>query len=228
MKYRVENKYLITEKQISFLKEKLKYFMQEDKNMNGDSYLVRSLYFDDRFNSCLYDNESGIDRREKFRIRTYNNNKELIHLEQKSKYHGYTNKLSENITIKDVESYLNFEPPDMQIKDGFLKRKLYVQMKTRLLRPVHIIEYERTAFVEPMGNVRITFDRNICGSNMISNFFEDVLSFAPVLPQGQHILEIKYDEFLPNYIRQTIDTGELQRTAFSKYYYARINERNTI
>lgn len=225
MKYRVENKYLITNNQILCLKAKLEHCMQYDSNMHDDSYLVRSLYFDDRFDSCFYANESGTDEREKFRIRTYNNNKELIHLEQKSKLHGFTNKISENLTKEDMECYLNAEPPRPRTEDGFLKKKIYVQMQTKLLRPVQIIEYNRTALIEPLGNVRITFDQNVCGTGEINTFFEDVIPAIPILPEGQHILEIKYDEFLPDYIRKMVNTGELQQISFSKYYFARVNER---
>ena len=98
-------------------------------------------------------------------------------------------------------------------------------MQTKLLRPVQIIEYNRTALIEPLGNVRITFDQNVCGTGEINTFFEDVIPAIPILPEGQHILEIKYDEFLPDYIRKMVNTGELQQISFSKYYFARVNER---
>ena len=89
------------------------------------------------------------------------------------------------------------------------------------MHPKSIVEYERTAFVEPRGNVRITFDRNISGCEKISGFFDRTLPAVPVLPKGQHVLEVKYDELLPEYIAGVLELGRLQQTAFSKYYYSR-------
>ena len=94
-------------------------------------------------------------------------------------------------------------------------------MNSRLLHPVNIVEYEREAFVEKNGNVRITFDRNIGASRDVKRFFEKDIYAVPVLQPGAHILEVKYDELLPDYIRKIIDFGSLQKSSFSKYYYAR-------
>ena len=224
MEYRVEDKYIVTDAQIVCLQSELQSYMKHDSHIEEDAYLIRSVYFDDMCDSCLCDNEIGTDEREKFRIRTYNNDKSLIQLEQKSKTRGYTSKRSERISLDDCMKYIRGEIPDMNKEDGFLKKKLYVQASTRMLSPKCIVEYERTAFVEPMGNVRITFDKNISGTFEAETFWDEVLPGIPVLPSGQHILEVKYDEFLPDYIRKILNTGTLQRTSYSKYYYARVNQ----
>ena len=75
-----------------------------------------------------------------------------------------------------------------------------------------------------MGNVRITFDKNICGTNQVHSFFDEILPAVPVLPKGMHILEVKYDELLPDHIRDVLNTIPLRRLSFSKYYYTRKNE----
>lgn len=96
---------------------------------------------------------------------------------------------------------------------------LYVEMASRQLRPRIIIEYERTAFVYPSGNVRITFDRNIAFSDRLADFMEDSIALTPVLGKGKHILEVKFDEFLPDFIAQLLELNTLERTSFSKFYY---------
>lgn len=88
---------------------------------------------------------------------------------------------------------------------------------------MQIVEYERTAFVEPVGNVRVTFDKNIGGTTEIKTFFDEYIPAVPALPAGVHILEVKYDEFLPDYIKEILEIGSLRRTSFSKYYYTRIS-----
>lgn len=233
MQYRVENKYLITEDKIAYLKTLLEGFASYDSNMDGDSYLIRSIYFDDLYNSCLLDNEGGNDHRSKFRIRTYNNDSSYINLERKSKRNRYTAK--ETIPLSTYEvSEICFSDrigafPSSSYKrlsDSPLLTRFYAELSLRGLSPVNIIEYERTAFVEPVGNVRITFDMNIGYTNEITSFFESSLGCTPILPLGYHILEVKYDELLPDYLTDILRKVSLQKTMFSKYYYSRtpINE----
>ena len=71
--------------------------------------------------------------------------------------------------------------------------------------------------------MRITFDKNIGASEYVDRFFERDVYARPVLEPGAHILEVKYDELLPEYISQILDIGSLKRTAFSKYTMARRN-----
>ena len=95
-------------------------------------------------------------------------------------------------------------------------------MRTAGLAPKVIVEYERTAFVGRVGNVRVTFDRNIAASNAVSAFLQPRAPLTPVLPAGQHVLEVKFDELLPDPVAQVLELGSLQQTAFSKYYLSRL------
>lgn len=223
MKYRVEQKYIITEDQIAYLKFKLEQVMQYDKHAKEGIYRIRSLYFDDMYDSFLEDNEAGNDFREKYRIRTYNNEKQKIHLEIKAKELGYTSKMKEEISEQECLDFIARKNWSLKAGDGVVKRKLYALMLMRRMQPVQIVEYDRIPFVEEKGNVRITFDKNIVGTSEINTFFEEVLPGIPLLPTGQHILEVKYDEFLPDYMKQILNEVHLTKTAFSKYYYARKN-----
>ncbi|MBQ7283749.1 MAG: VTC domain-containing protein, partial [Oscillospiraceae bacterium] len=100
---------------------------------------------------------------------------------------------------------------------------LKMQMRCAKMMPKTIVEYERTAFVHPIGNVRITFDRNIAASRYTDSFFcEKTQGLTPVLPAGMHVLEVKYDEFLPDFIAKQLEIGILRQTAFSKYYLGRL------
>ena len=90
------------------------------------------------------------------------------------------------------------------------------------MQPKCIVEYDRCAFVEPAGNVRITFDKNLRGSTEVERFLDNDVEFAlPVMNPGIHILEVKYDEFLPRHILQLVDINNLQRQSFSKYAIVR-------
>lgn len=100
-------------------------------------------------------------------------------------------------------------------------QKLCLLMRTRLLRPKVIVEYDRVPYIYPQGNVRITLDENIRSSSRVELFLEDQIPTRPILPAGQHILEVKYDEYLPDFIYRAVQLQELHRTAFSKYYLCR-------
>lgn len=228
MYYRVEDKYIIYEDQIAYLRMRLEQVMEKDSHGEGGGYLIRSIYFDDMLGSALFENESGVDERSKFRIRSYDLDDSFIRLEEKSKKSGFTHKDSAVIgkncvleLIKNAGTAGSAAASKCLLsEDGFLCKKLYTYMNTRLMYPVNIVEYEREAFVERAGNVRITFDRNISASDDVERFFERDIHGTPVMEKGAHILEVKYDEFLPDHIRKIIDTGSLSRTAFSKYTMA--------
>ena len=225
MEYRVEQKYMVSELQLVYLQKQLEQIMTYDKfHPDGDSYTIRSLYFDDIYDSCLQENEDSTDYREKFRIRIYNGESSVIHLETKEKVHGYTRKKKENLSYEECMCYINNGLVSLQEDDGNLKKKLYALIQMSHYQPVQIVEYERIAMVEPNGNVRVTFDRNIGGTNQTETFFDPVLPCVPALPNGMHILEVKYDEFLPDPIKEVLNSISLKRVSFSKYYYTRRNQ----
>lgn len=223
MEYRVEQKYIITEEKAAYLKYKLEYLMDYDSHAKNGSYRIRSLYFDDFRDSFLEQNEAGNDFRQKFRIRTYNNSKDVIHLEIKKKERGYTRKEKENLTLVECNQLIQKERWIPSEEAGEVKKKLYTLMQLQRLQPVQIVEYERIPFVEKNGNVRITLDKHITGSSQVEAFWEEILPCIPVLPTGHHILEVKYDEFIPDILKKILNELSLQKTAFSKYYYARKN-----
>lgn len=221
MKYRVEKKYIVSDADLMVLDARLKSVLPCDAHQYGSYYTIRSLYFDDAWDSGVDENEAGINIRKKYRIRHYDANAEHFKLEIKEKNNGYARKESCFISRETYQEIVN---GDMQITEKTDKvfNNLYVQMKTKLLKPKVIIEYERTAYVYPVGNVRITFDRNISASSCCDDFLDESISKSvPVLPQGVHVLEVKYDELLPEFIAQLLDIGNLQQTAFSKYYLGR-------
>jgi hypothetical protein len=111
--------------------------------------------------------------------------------------------------------------PDLPKDAPAIFQKLCLLMRTRLLRPRVIVEYDRVPYVYPQGNVRITLDEDIRGSNRVDLFLEDQIPLRLIMPAGQHILEVKYDEYLPDYIYRAVQVENLQATAFSKYYLCR-------
>ena len=222
MEYRVEDKYIVTDAELRLIAARLQGLMPMDSHQNGSCYEIRSLYFDDLQNSCMDENSSGVDQRQKFRIRTYDPAAPILHLEIKEKLHGFTKKAACDMTQDEVQQILCRSLPVIPDRRKPLNQ-LKAEIHCRGMEPKAIISYERTAFVHPLGNVRITFDRNITASCYCSEFFQPrPAGMVPVLPAGLQVLEVKYDEFLPDFIARQLEIGSLRHSSFSKYYLGRL------
>ena len=221
-KYRHEFKYEIDVQQVIVLKERLSTIMEKDKHVGEkDRYRIRSLYFDDYEDSCFYENENGTDPREKFRIRIYNGSSDVIRLELKRKEAGKTLKTSCKISREQTERLMRGERILWEEDMPALLKKLYIYQETRNMVPKVIVEYDRIPFVHKDGNVRVTLDLNICSSNRIEQFLDKEILRRPIMPKGKHLMEVKYDEFLPGFIESTAKLKNLGQTTYSKYYLCR-------
>ena len=220
-KYRNELKYPCSEQQLSLLEVRIKHLCTPDSHVGADGrYTVRSVYFDDFRDSCYYENEDGVDRREKFRIRLYDGSTDGIILECKQKVNGKNHKSSCRITEEECRAILDGSftlPADAEP----VLNKFYLLYRTRFYRPKVVVEYERTPFLYKMGNVRITFDRNISATSRVQDFLNPRLYTRPMMPRNMHLLEVKYDELIPDYIYRELQLENLRQTANSKYYTAR-------
>ena len=220
--YRHELKYQIDTLQLYALQNQLPDLMALDPSVgNANSYRIRSIYFDDYCNSCYYQNENGTEPREKFRIRIYNGSDEMIRLELKKKSHSMTQKHSCRISKELALSMISGGPIPWSSSMDPLLQKFYIQQETRLLQPKIIVEYDRIPFVAPDGNVRVTLDLNICASTDFDRFFCSDLGSRPIMPPDLHLLEVKYNQFLPDYIYRSFQSKQLMHTTYSKYYLCR-------
>jgi VTC domain. len=219
---RYEYKYFCTAIQAQMIKSRIQCFMQLDDHVSeSGSYNVRSLYFDDIFNTGYHANEDGTEPREKFRIRVYDNDASCIFLEKKQKRRGITIKDACLLTIDQAEGLISGREIECNCDSPLLLNEFLARSKRQKLSPVVIVDYDRIPYTYPLGNVRVTFDQNVASSNQVSKFFDRDIAKRPILESGRQIMEVKWDNFLPDYVKQTLQTGSLPRTAFSKYYYCR-------
>lgn len=213
---RHEMKYYINEKEYFILCKRLEAVARKDSNMKRGGYLVSSIYFDDIYHSALDEKEAGLEFRKKYRLRCYNREDVLIRLECKRKYGDYTAKESDEISRSEFDSILNGEY-DFLLEKGGICREVYLAHHIRLLEPVVAVEYLREAYIFDPGNVRITFDKNISFSINDYNVFSKYYSVCQALEQGIVVMELKYNELLPNVILQVIRTVPVDKCAISKY-----------
>ncbi|MDQ0298337.1 hypothetical protein J2S78_000745 [Salibacterium salarium] len=224
LKYRHEVKYYVPYPQYFVIKQRLKNVMTPDFHAgpNGD-YQVRSLYFDDVNNKALFDKQAGIKDRVKYRIRLYNMRDDVIHFEKKIKTNDYIAKVKESIDRETAEGFSNgnYHHIDSADMKKNLIAEVFHEMKNKLLRPKVIVDYTREAYTADTGNVRITFDKNLqTGLEQVNLFGEDVQTINAI-DENFIIMEVKYDEFIPDYIKTALQTRGIQRQAASKYVICR-------
>lgn len=223
-KFRNEMKFLCTDMEMTIIRANLLPFLRLDQYVDPEQghYTISSLYFDDYEDSCFYENEYSIGIRRKYRIRTYNWEKKVIRLEKKAKDNTLSRKTDCALTEAEYHQICAGDVAGLfwQTEDELLK-EFCLEIMTKLFQPKVIVSYERTAFVDFPGNVRVTLDRNITASWQKNRFLDFDHLNIPVLPAGTHLLEIKFDEFLPDYIKQAIQMDGLYQTTFSKYFMAR-------
>lgn len=220
-KYRHELKYRCSISQIELIRQRIEKLIPLDKHAKNGQYCIRSMYFDNYANRCYFENESGTDPREKFRIRIYNASDNRISLECKRKERGKTHKSSCLLTKEQCYNLINNGTiNDIELQNPLLI-KFYCLIKTQLFKPAIIVEYDREPYVYKNGNVRITFDKNIRSSVEFDKFFDQNIATREILEKGQHLMEVKYDEYIPDFIKECLEISELRRTTFSKYYLCR-------
>lgn len=220
MEYRHEWKHEITCSDMLILRQRLRAVAQPDRHTVDGKYRVRSLYFDTPDDKVLREKLNGVSRREKFRIRYYNGDTSVIHLEKKSKLGGLGNKQSAPVSVPEVSALLRRDLAWMLHSDRPLVQELYSKMTAQQLRPRTIVDYTREPYVCPAGNVRITLDYDIRTGLGRTDF----LSPGITVPAGDApiILEIKWDAFLPAVIRDAVQLEGRHTSSFSKYAQCRI------
>jgi len=219
--YRHEYKHLLSCADMLAIRQRLRAVAQPDRHAIGGRYLIRSLYFDNLSDKALREKIDGVNMREKFRIRYYNGDTSLIHLEKKSKQNGLGNKQSCDLTAGEAQAIVDGELEWMMVSGRPLVQELYSKMLWQGLRPKTIVDYTREPFVYPPGNVRVTLDYDIRTGLGCTNFLDlDCVT----IPAGDApiILEVKWDEFLPSVIRDAVQLDGRRTAAFSKYAACRI------
>ena len=221
MNGRHELKFYISVSDYAQLRARLRAVAKPDEHaIEGGGYKVRSLYFDNYMDKAVVEKLSGLSRREKFRLRYYNSDTEFIRLERKSKANRLSYKESAAVTAEQCGALLAGNFDWLNQPEAPLLMELYTKMRTQNLRPRNIVEYQREAYKFHVGNVRITFDSNIRTSNSVSGFLYPEQTTVPAA--GMTVLEIKYDGFLPDIIRDIMQIGWRNQTEFSKYVAARL------
>ena len=221
VQYRHEWKHEIAYVDLLSIRARLRAVAEPDPHAVDGRYCIRSLYFDNLDDKALREKLDGVNRREKFRIRYYNGDTSVIHLEKKSKVGGLGTKFSAPLTAQEAQRIVRGETDWMLSSPHALVKELYCKMLWQGLRPKTIVDYTREPYIYRPGNVRVTFDYDIRTGLSCTDFLDPD---CPTVPAGEAaiILEVKWDDFLPAVIRDCVQTPGRRASAFSKYAQCRI------
>lgn len=222
-KYRNEIKFVINKDSAEILKQKLSLLMNIDSNSytEDNSYFIRSLYFDDLYSNAYYEKMDGVEYRKKYRIRLYNNDTNFIRLECKHKHENKTSK-DQILIDKDIcDKIINGNVEDIDINKDNLLTKFIMDYRLRSLRPSIIVDYKRLAYTYPVSDVRVTFDSKIRSGRYNYNLYDEDLDTYKVIDDNEVVLEVKFNEILPEQIAIVLSTIPMIRQAFSKFAVCR-------
>ncbi len=221
--YRHELKFILNETEANILKYRLSLLMDVDKNsVNEDhTYFIRSLYFDDVYDTAYYEKVDGVEEREKYRIRIYNQDDSFIRLERKEKNRDLTYKKQAKITKEQCLKFMNGDFDEVDLGEDSLVREFAIKQKLKQIRPSVIVDYKRLAYTYPVEDTRITFDEEIRSLKYAKNLFDPNLLSFDVLEPKEVVLEVKFNNAIPSHIASVIGSIPMIRQAVSKFALCR-------
>lgn len=221
MQFRHEVKHEISSLDMCILRQRLKAVMMPDSHARDGQYEICSLYFDNPEDKALRQKLDGVSIREKYRIRLYNNDPSVIHLERKIRHGGLGCKESAPLTPGQALAIVNGDSRWMAASTDQVILGFYTRIRNEGLAAKVIVSYTRQPFVFGPGNVRVTLDYNIRTGLRCTDFLNPDCTTVPV-PGSPCILEVKWDHFLPDVIRDIVQLKYRHSTAFSKYAACRM------
>ena len=219
--YRSEWKFYISLQEYYYMKGLLSGIMTPDPNMGErGEYYIRSLYFDSVDNIDYVTKMAGVEMRKKLRVRIYDTDSPKAKLEIKNRFNSYMLKESISIKREDVTRLIAGDYSALDAYDSSVAVKAKNIMEAGIYSPKTVVDYEREAFIYPEHNVRVTFDKNIRAAAS-DRIYDRFLPMTPLVREPVMVLEVKYDQMLPQFIKDAISSARLLNSSVSKYCIAR-------
>lgn len=218
---RHELKYLINYSDYYTIAAAAGQILYPDENSGDDGYLIRSMYFDDIYDSAYRDKQAGVLRRRKHRIRIYNYSDSVIKYEIKDKFDSYISKISASITPDQCRRLVHGDFDFMIESDKQALRAGFIDARTKILRPAVVVDYNREAFVLDEGNVRLTFDSKLRAGFCTTDLFDPDMPTVPAIEPDMLIMEVKFDDYLPSVVQKLLAPVNSKQSSQSKYVMCR-------
>ena len=227
--YRNELKFLLDQSECLQLQSVLRPVLARDSHAGSDGgYHIRSLYFDDIYHTAYRQKMAGVEVRKKYRVRIYNCAAGHIALECKYKNGAYIYKDAISLSLAEYQALCRGDCAFLLRRPQPLARQFFVEARASIIRPCVIVAYDREAFVNDVGTVRITFDRFLTAMDAREDLFDPAAPGYHVLPPGRTILEVKFTGILPESIQRIFRAHSFVRTSASKFCLCADQVRQTL
>ena len=215
-RYRHELKFILSRQEAEILKYRLSLLMDVDTNSKSEdnTYFIRSLYFDDIYDSAYYEKIDGLEKREKYRIRIYNLDDSFIRLERK-------NKVQTKITKEDTINFINGDFDLVNTNGNQLLEEFVMKHRTNQIKPSVIVDYKRLAYTYPIEEIRVTFDEEIKSGRYNYDIFDKNIHTTNVFENDEVVLEVKFNKYIASHIAHVIMEIPSTRLAVSKFALCR-------
>ncbi len=222
-RYRHELKFILSRQEAEILKYRLSLLMDVDTNSKSEdnTYFIRSLYFDDIYDSAYYEKIDGLEKREKYRIRIYNLDDSFIRLERKEKDRDLTNKVQTKITKEDTINFINGDFDLVNTNGNQLLEEFVMKHRTNQIKPSVIVDYKRLAYTYPIEEIRVTFDEEIKSGRYNYDIFDKNIHTTNVFENDEVVLEVKFNKYIASHIAHVIMEIPSTRLAVSKFALCR-------
>lgn len=211
---RYEMKYILNKEQVEYLVEALKGHMEVDEYGKTS---IASLYYDTVSFRLIRNSIEKPEFKEKVRLRSYGLAKpgKPVFLELKRKAQGIVYKRRVVTNVEDVNRFLSGES-NIFANGQIAKEITYFRDYYGSLIPSCLIIYDRVAYFEPGGDLRLTIDYN--PRYRLDNLNLDTsMEGISLLNEGEAILEIKVQEAMPLWLSNILSKGKIYKNSFSKY-----------
>ncbi len=216
---RLEFKYIVPTHVLDLVIPTISRYLEADSYANqAGFYRVNSLYFDSPHLICYQQKLDGILFRKKYRVRYYGDKQKLFfEIKRKSGDTIFKDRVLLPPTTRINQQSLVNNQFLHHLPEGKLKGELLTDYHQLNLKPKVLISYRRRPFVSKFSNnLRITLDYDLKATKITNDNFLDLNTTNYVSP-NLAVLEIKFNESLPAWVRHIITAHNLQRDSFSKY-----------
>lgn len=210
---RYELKYMLSPEQTAFFKERIKGHMKEDKY---GLCSIASLYYDTPNFRLIRTSIEKPPFKEKIRLRSYGlaTDTSPVYLELKRKAYGIVYKRRVQSTIPLVNKF--FDGEGDICAGGQINREIttFRDFYGELV-PACLIVYDRIAYFQPDGDLRLTIDHDPRYRSEDLTLTSSMEGMS-LLPEGYTILEIKVQQAIPLWLTDILSEGKIYKTSFSK------------
>ncbi|MBP5230459.1 MAG: polyphosphate polymerase domain-containing protein [Clostridia bacterium] len=219
MSSRHEEKFLIDLREYAIIRSRAEAAMLPDPHGDNGRQLITSLYYDDRMDSALAEKLDGIRVHTKYRVRTYDCGESPVQLERKVKRGIMTEKYGATISPSAIPMLSDAQADFSQF--GKKALILATEMRAKGQFPAIIVRYTREAFEFPELDCRLTFDTRVEAlPGNAEHLFDDSSGGIPALPRNAVVMEVKYGDRAPAFLRKIAACGGMQLSV-SKYALCR-------